>query len=110
MDDARGQLILRWTDPASERSHRIVIRGHGLDLVDAAGRLVLAARRDGAKLAVIEMTDDVAELFELAGLACATDPVDPLDLFSGGQVVGHPEGGEELGGVEERVDGRDPPV
>ncbi len=60
-----------------------------LDTLDAVARLLLAARRSGERLVVVEAVPALCELLELAGL--------PVDVEVGGQ----PEAGEDLTGIEQ---------
>lgn len=67
-----------------------VLHGFGepdLDTLDAVARLLLAARRTGEHLVVVDAVPALWELLELAGL-----PV---------EVGGEPEAGEDLTGVEQ---------
>ena len=60
--------------------------------VDELARLQLAARRAGCSIRLRDVSDDLRALLDLVGLL---------------QVVGQPEGGEEVG-VEEEVEPDDP--
>lgn len=62
-----------------------------LDTLDAVARLLLAARRSGERLVVVEAVPALGELLELAGL-----PVE-VEVEVGGQ----PEAGKHLTGVEQ---------
>lgn len=62
-----------------------------LDTLDAVARLLLAARRAGERLVVVEAVPALWELLELAGL-----PVE-VEVEVGGQ----PEAGEHLSGIEQ---------
>jgi hypothetical protein len=75
------------------------VRGCGplpLAVVDELARWELMARRAGGAIRLREVSPALAELLELVGL--------------GREVGWEPEGGEERVGVEEGVEGRDPPV
>lgn len=58
-----------------------------LDTLDAVARLLLAARRDGERLVVVDAVPALWELLELAGLRV--------------QAGGEAEAGEDLAGVEQ---------
>ncbi|MEV0156019.1 STAS domain-containing protein [Micromonospora sp. NPDC050686] len=66
--------------------------------VEALARLLLTARRHGWRLVVSGGGDGLRELTDLLGLAGAL-----------GEPVGQPEQREQVVGVEEVVDARDPP-
>ncbi len=70
-----------------------------MNRVDALARLQLEARRRGVALLLYDVTDDLRELIELAGLTQAL----------GVQPRGQAEGAELLG-VEEVVQRLDPPA
>jgi hypothetical protein len=76
-----------------------VVRGRGLpdlDTVEKVARLKLAAVRLECRLVLEQPSPGLLELLELAGLRV--------------EVEGQPEGREDLGGVQEEVEGRDPAV
>jgi hypothetical protein len=76
-----------------------VIGGPGLPdmaVVNLLARWQLWARRRGGRLVVGEMSDELAQLLELAGLLR--------------EMGGQAEGGEHAIGVEEGVQSRDPPA
>lgn len=65
--------------------------GHpDIAVIDVVARLELRARREGAVFELREVAPELAELLGLAGLRR--------------QVVGEPEGGEQLVDVEEGVE------
>ena len=72
-----------------------------LSAVDALARLQLAARRLGCSIQLRETCAELSELLELAGLPDLIGPSGSLE------VVGEPEGGEQVG-VEEVVVPDDP--
>ena len=76
-----------------------VLSGPGrpdLSVVDALARCQLAARRLGGSMLLLDVSPELGELLDLAGLRR--------------QVGGQAEGGEELLGVEEGVQPGDPVV
>jgi hypothetical protein len=75
-----------------------------LDDVDALARAQLHARRGGGAIRLVEVSPELAELLELAGLGRA---LGPLGGGSGGQVGREAEGGEEALGIEEGVEDGD---
>ena len=64
-----------------------------LDTLDAVARLLLAARRAGERLVVVEAVPALWELLELAGL--------PVEVEVEVEVGGQPEAGKHLTGVEQ---------
>jgi anti-anti-sigma regulatory factor len=66
--------------------------------IDALARLRMTARRHGWELVVSGAAPDLLRLLRLVGLAGVLP-----------QAGGQPEQREQAGGVEEVVDGRDPP-
>jgi hypothetical protein len=68
--------------------------------VDHIARLRLCMRRGGYRLCLANVSDELREVIQLAGLA------DCLGV----EMQGQPEEGEEPGGVEEEGDLADPPA
>lgn len=86
-------------DPGGSEIVRWPVRGCGppdMAVVDALARLGLSARRLGVRLVLREVCGPLDQLLELAGLRR--------------ELVGQPEGGEHLGGVEEEAQRPDPPA
>jgi len=71
-----------------------------IHFVDALARVQLAAKRSGARIAVVEATDDLRELIDLCGLTSALC-VEPRR---------EPEQREERRGVEEERELGEPPA
>jgi hypothetical protein len=87
---AWGRLVFIGSSGAPLASWRLEgARDPDLDAVDALARALLAARRAGGVLRLVDATDRLVELLDLAGLR--------------GQMLGEAEGGEEAG-VEEGVE------
>jgi ABC-type transporter Mla MlaB component len=91
--------------------------------VEAVARLRLTARRHGGRLIVTGAGPDLLLLFGLLGLSELLAPPRPEPAAGGSgpaaggsghvgrrQVGGQAEEREQAGGVQEVVDGRDPPV
>jgi ABC-type transporter Mla MlaB component len=74
--------------------------------VHALARLQLTARRLGRRVCLRHAPPALRDLLSFAGLAEALPLAGGLCVEPGGQ----PEQGEQPGGVEERVEPRDPPV
>jgi hypothetical protein len=83
----------------------------GLELIGTLARLQLEARRVGCAIGVRDSAPELRELLDLAGLTEVLDAACGCVCPSGSvlEVVGQPEGGEQLG-VEEVVEPGDPPV
>jgi hypothetical protein len=97
--DVRARAELCWSDGRSGTRVRIELDGPVVWTVELTARLALHARREDRRLSVVSASPAFVEVLDLTGLRLADE--------LGGQVVGQPEGGEHLVGVEERVDGRD---
>ena len=76
----------------------------GIEVVDSLARMQLEARRCGGRVRLLEVSEDLAALLELAGLGREVLGRD------GRQVSRQAEGGEDAGGVEEAVPVREPAV
>jgi hypothetical protein len=89
--------------PDGEELEEWTLSGPGrpdLAVVDLLARVRLLCGRDGRAVVVGELSAALVELLELAGLRGEV----------GGQVVGQPEEREDPLGVEEEVEGTDPPA
>jgi ABC-type transporter Mla MlaB component len=84
--------------------------------VEAVARLRMTARRHGSRLVVTGAGPDLLLLFGLLGLTDLLAPDGPAPASGGSgragrlQVGRQAEEREQPGGVQEVVDGRDPPV
>ena len=98
-DDTPTTVVLVVDDRSERIVGRVDARRADLGLVDELARLQLAARRRGWRLRLRDVSDELRELLELAGLA------DVLAVEAWREA----ERGEELR-VEEVVQPVDPPV
>ena len=101
---AAGRFVAPSGDPVVCDVATIVTPDCGT--VDALAGLALAVRRAGGRLQLRDAPPALLELLTLCGLRGAL----PCEEGSGVEVVGKPEEGEELLGVEEERDARDPAV
>ena len=92
-----GRIV--FVGPTGAEIGSCVLRGPGapdLSVVDALAGLQVALGRLGGSIRLDDVSPELAELLDLAGLRR--------------EVGGQPEGGEKVGGVEEGVELGDPPV